>query len=87
MTNPTADYIARIIRREHEKHRTPKFKLISADLPEIDPTEEVKVFGDVIEFHHCNGMDYFVPVHQVKVIAHQSPDTVGEEDTYWAIYI
>jgi hypothetical protein len=87
MTHPTADYIARIQRREHERHHSALFKLVGPGLPELPFTEHLKVFGDVIEFHNCEGMDYFVPVHQIRFITHKTPEPNNDVETGWTVYI
>ncbi|MCX6342840.1 MAG: hypothetical protein ACK53G_13630 [Armatimonadota bacterium] len=86
MIHPTADYIARIQRREHEHHHTAQFKLVGEGVPEMEFTDAVKVFGDVVEVHAKNGMDYFIPVHQIRYLTHPAAAT-GEESKGWIIHI
>ena len=84
--HPASDYIARIIRREHEQHHTVEFKLIGEGIPDMDYTSAVKVFGDFIEIHAVDGMNYFVPAHQIKYITHETTAT-KEETKGWNLYI
>ncbi len=86
LVHPTSDYIARIIRREHEQHHTVEFKLIGEGIPDMGYTESVKVFGDFIEVHAVDGMNYFVPAHQIKYITHETT-TSPSETKGWNLYI
>ena len=87
MTHPTADYLSRILRREHERHVSPQFKLVGDLVPELGFTEDVKVFGDMVEFHHYGGKDYFIPIHMIKLIAHDEPTEGAKDGCGWTLYI
>lgn len=84
MTHPTADYLARIQRREHEHHHA-MFRVVGPGVPEMEFTDQVKVFGDVVEIHNVAGVDYFIPAHQIRFITHET--STCQESKGWNLHL